>query len=264
MDGLSWITRVPLTITLGNKQYIDNQELDCNALIQDMAASPEAPHSACPSPGDYMDTMDTGADDVYVVTLSDKLSGSYSSASSAAQILLENGCRSNIHVFNSKSAAACQVSICLKLRELAESGLTFISVVSQVEQYISEQTTLFVLETLDVFRKNGRLSHLQAIITSAIRIKMVMCAEKDGTVGIRGKALTTAIALKKMAEIVIRDCTAETKDRVLVITHVNCPDRAEQIRASLVKSSDFIQAIICRAGGISTIYANNGGIILSY
>jgi len=262
---ISWITKIPLTISLDGVDYRDDENLDCLELINKMAATQSAPKSACPASGDYFDKFNCEADDVYAVTLSEQLSGSYNSARLGAEMLKEKDINKNIHVFNSRSAACGEVAICLKIKELASKGLDFNEVVSQVECYIDSLTTLFVLQDLSVFRKSGRLNHLQSIITSTLRLKLVMGAESDGKIGVRGKALTTSKAISKMIEIAEKKSKEiDPLNRILVITHCNCYDRAKKVCDDIMSSCKFSLAIICRSSGISTIYANSGGVIVSF
>ncbi|MGI6315844.1 MAG: DegV family protein [Christensenellales bacterium] len=261
-DTLDFIQRVPLTISLGERVFHDDGTIDTNELLSAMATSPEAPKSSCPSPQDYLDAFGSEGD-VYVVTLSDKVSGSYSSARIAAGYLYEQQPERKIHVFNSRSAAAGQVALCLKLKELAECGLTFEEVVAEAEIYSAEMNTWFVLETLEVFRKNGRLSHIQSLLTEIVSIKMVMGADADGNIVIRGKALNMKRALLKLKELVKEANTGlNWMNRQMVITHAACRNRAEVLRDSL-KEAGFVRILLCAAGGLSTVYANAGGIILA-
>ena len=95
---------VPLIIRVGNQEYVDNGMLDTEELIARMAASPEGTGTACPAPQWYLDAFE-GADEVYVVTLSAELSGSYNSAMQAREICLEEHPEKKIHIFNSHSAS---------------------------------------------------------------------------------------------------------------------------------------------------------------
>jgi len=262
-DGMPWLRRVPLFIDLEDKHYIDNDSLDIDELLREMAASPEAPKSACPSPGAFLDAFEGEETEVYVVTLSGKLSGSYASAVNAARMAETAG--KQIHVFDSRSAAAGEIAICLKLRELKEQGLSFEETVVRTERYIDSMHTLFVLETLETFRKSGRLTHLQAVVTAALKLKLIMKGEPDGSIGIAGKALTIRAALVRLAEK-IRDLSADGdfRGRRLVITHCNCPERAEYLKNEIMKRCRFSACVICRSSGISTIYANDGGVIVSF
>jgi fatty acid-binding protein DegV len=125
--------------------------------------------------------------------------------------------------------------------------------------------TFFVLEDLSVFQKSGRLSHLQAIITNTLRIRLIMGGTADGTICKLGQALSMESALKKMTGLIQEKCkTANISGKTLVITHCNCPERAEFVKKLILQQCRFLKSVICRAGGISTIYANDGGIIVSF
>lgn len=264
-DDYTWIKRVPLSIELDGETFIDDETLRCSMLISKMAASRNAPKSACPSPGSYFEAYDCGVDDVYVVTLSDKLSGSYNSAVVGANMFKESHPDKNIFVFSSKSASAGQIAICHKILSMANAGLAFDEVVTKTLEFINGLSTYFLLETLEVFRKNGRLNHLQSIITGALKIKLVMGGDETGNICVRGKALSMNSAVAKMADLIAeRSKNQDISDRILCITHCQCPDRARAARDSIMAKVPFKDSIILKAGGISTIYANDGGIIVAY
>lgn len=264
-DGLKWIDRVPLSIYLGDKCMADDGSLNISKLIDDMSKSAVAPRSACPAPGEYLQHYMGDEEDIYVVTISEKLSGSYNSAVNATKLLKNNGIKKNIHVFNSRSAAAGEIAICIKIHELAESGASFDEVVKKTEEFIDDMSTFFVLEDLEVFRKSGRLNHIQGIMTKALQVKLVMAGTNEGTICKVGQALSIPRALEKMVSS-ISDAFKKVKDknRILVITHCNCFDRAKLVRDLILKTCEFKKSIICSSSGISTMYANNGGIIVSF
>ena len=264
-DDFTWIKRVPLTIELDGETFVDDMSLRCAMLISKMAASRNAPKSACPSPGSFYEEYDCGADDIYVVTLSDKLSGSYGSAVVAANMFKESHPEKNVFVFSSKSAASGEIAVCKHILALAEAGAAFDEVVSKTLEFINNLTTYFALETLEVFRKNGRLSHLQSIITGALKLKLVMGGDETGNVCVRGKALSIERAVSKMAELIAERCKArDMSESTLYISHCQCPDRARQARDKIMELVGFKDCLFLRAGGISTIYANAGGIIVAY
>lgn len=261
----AWLKRVPLTIELDGETFVDDENLRCSLLVSKMAASRNAPKSACPSPGNYCEAYDCGADDVYVVTLSDKLSGSYESAVIAANMFKEAHPEKNIFVFSSKSAASGEIAVCHKIRALAEAGVPFNDVVTQTLEFINNITTYFVLETLDVFRKNGRLSHLQSIITGALKIRLIMGGDETGNVCVRGKALSVERAISKMSELIAERCKGrDMSATTLYISQCQCPDRAREARDKVFEKVNFKDCKILRTGGISTIYANAGGIVVAY
>ena len=253
---------VPLTIRVGDKVFVDDESFDQAELLWRMKESETPPQTACPSPALYLDAFDCGADDLYVVTLSALLSGSHNSAEQARQLWLEEHPEVHIHVFNSCSASAGEVLLALKIRELAARGLPFQTVINEANKYCAELETMFVLESLEVLRKNGRLTGLQSVVTAALRIKLLMAGTPEGQIYKRGQALSVKQALSKMVDIMAADVAHAGK--VLAIAHCNCLDRAFQLKEMVRKKCHFSDIIISETGGISTVYANDGGIIVAY
>ena len=253
--------KVPLSIRSNGSVFIDDHTLDQADLLWAMRQSEEAPSTSCPAPQDYLDAFQ-GADDIYVVTLSALLSGSHNAAAQARNLWLEDHPGANIHIFNSCSASAGEVLVALKLQELAEAGLDFTTVVSRTSTYISEMNTLFVLETLDNLRKNGRLTRTQALVTSTLRIKLLMGSTPEGEICKKGQAMSIKQALSKMAAMMAAD--PGHAGRRLCIVHCNCLDRAFHLKELVQKQCKFSEVIIGETGGISTVYANDGGVIAAY
>ena len=254
---------VPLTIRVGETSVVDDATFDQAGLLWRMKECPSAPSTSCPAPADYLRAFEeSGADDIYVVTLSALLSGSHNSAAQARLLYLEDHPEANVHIFNSCSASSGEVLTALKIRELAQSGMHFSSVVNQVSRYIDEMQTLFVLETLDNLRKNGRLTRMQNIVTSTLRIKLLMGSTPEGEICKRGQAMSIRQALSKMVDIMAAD--PSHKGKPLCITHCNCLERAFQLKEMVLKSCQFSEIYICETGGISTVYANDGGVVVAF
>lgn len=171
---------VPLTLTVGSENIIDDETFDQADFLRKVAACPECPKSACPSPESYRNAFDCEADHVYCVTLSAELSGSYNSAVLGASLLHEEKPDKQIHVFNSCSASIGQTLIAMKIVECEKAGLPFEEVISAVDKYIEEQHTFFVLENLETLRKNGRLSRAKALVATALKIKPIMGSTQIG------------------------------------------------------------------------------------
>lgn len=255
-------TKVPLTISCHGSTFVDDESFDQADLLWAMKQSKDAPATSCPAPQTYLDAYRSGAEDVYVVTLSALLSGSHNSAQQAKVLLEEDNPEINVHVFNSCSAVCGETAIALKIKELAEAGLPFKKVVREVEQFIARMKTLFVLEDLENLRKNGRLTKLQAVVTGALRIKLFCHATPEGEIGKVGQALTVKQALQKMVEKAAAD--PDHEGRPAFITHVNCMDRAFKVKEMLEQKCRFSGISITEAGGITTVYANDGGIVMAY
>lgn len=259
-DGIFRV--VPLTIHVGEQDFVDDDHLSQSKLLAAMKACPDAPHTSCPSPADYLDAYNAAEGDIYVVTLSALLSGSHNAAWQAAQIFIEEHPDRRIRVFNSCSASAGEVILALKIKELAASGLPFHRVVAEADRFILELNTLFILENLDNLKKNGRLTRVQALLTGALHIKLLMGATPEGEICKRGQALSVKQGLSKLAEMMSDD--PKHRGKTLCIAHCNCPDRAETLRLLALKCCEFKHILLCSTRGISTVYANNGGIVTAY
>ena len=255
------MVKVPLTIRVGESTFVDDDTFDQGDLLWSMRHSEDAPSTACPSPQAYLDAYQ-GADDVYVVTLSALLSGSHNSAEQARRLLEEDEPQVNVHVFNSCSASSGEVQVARRIQELAGAGLPFKRVVREVEQYIYRMKTLFVLESLENLRKNGRLTKLQAVVTSALKIKLLCGATPEGEICKLGQALTVKQALRKMVDHMAEDPDHQGKD--LVLSHCNCLERAFQVKAMAEEKCRFASIQVVEAGGITTVYADDGGIVAAY
>ena len=253
---------VPLRIQVGSHTVVDDASFDRADLLWRMKECQSAPKTACPSPAQYLDAFDCGADDLYVVTLSALLSGSHNAAAQARLLWLEEHPNARVHIFNSCSASAGEVLVALKIQELACSGMDFTTVVSHVSRYINEMETYFVLETLDNLKKNGRLTKTQALVTSTLKIKLLMGATPEGEICKRGQALSVKQALSKMVSLMAAD--PKHAGRRLAITHCNCLERAFYLKELALKQCRFEQVVISDTGGIATVYANDGGVVAAY
>ncbi len=253
---------IPLTIHVGENEFRDDDTLNTEQLVDAMAMCREASHTACPAPADYLAAYEAAEGDIYVVTLSALLSGSHNSAWQAAQIFQEDHPERNIHVFNSCSASAGETHIALTLTKLAGSGIPFDQVVAEMERRIAQMNTLFVLENLDVLRKAGRLTRVQSLVTGALRVKLVMGSTPQGEIMRHGQALSIKQALSKLCAIMSAD--NRHRGQLLCISHCLCRERAEYLRALAFKTCDFADVRIEETRGISSFYANSGGIVAAY
>lgn len=253
---------IPLTLTIDDQHFKDDENLNIHQFLKMMKESPNCPKSACPSPDDYMKEFDTEGD-VYVITLSSQLSGSYNSAELAKKIYLEEHPDKKIGIIDSRSASVGQTLLAMKLRELIEKGLSFDNVMRQIQEFRDGMKTKFVLESLDTMRKNGRLSGLQALIANTLNIKPVMGGTPEGTICKLDQARGIMRALISMVKLIEKD-VIRPNERILAIAHCNCYERALFIKDEILKRVPFKDFIIVETAGVSTMYANEGGIIAAY
>ncbi len=253
---------VPLTLTVGDLyEKPDDENFNQREFLDAVAACPECPKSACPSPESYMESYVTEAEHVYAVTLSSRLSGSYNSAEVGKNLYHETYGDKDIYVVDSKSASCGETQLALKLMEYEEQGLSFKEITEKIEDYVKNLNTYFVLETLDTLRKNGRLSKVKALVASTLNIKPVMGAE-DGSILQIGQGIGMKKGLAKMAEAVVKD-SVNPEEKCLMITHVNNPNGAESVRKQIEEKIKVKETVIMDARGVSSMYANDGGVIVT-
>lgn len=256
------IVHVPLILQIDDEEIIDDETFDQADMLQKMKNSKHTLKSACPSPDAFLAHYDD-ADDIFVITLSGKLSGSYNSAEVAKKMYLEEHPDKNIMVIDSCSASVGQTLIAMRIQELMEQGVGFEETCKKVLQYRDEMCTKFVLESLEVFRRNGRLSSVKAVLVNTLNIKAVMTSNPDGSIEKMDQGRGMKKALEKMVDCIKKDMV-NPEEKVLGIAHCNNYERAEFVKSIVLAEIPFKDCIIVDTRGLSSFYANDGGIIVAY
>ena len=256
------IEAVPLTLMVGGESIIDDETFDQKDFLKKVAACPECPKSACPSRERYMKAYECEADHIYAVTLSSELSGSYNSAVLGKSLFLEDNPGKKIHVFNSRSASGGESLIAMKIVECEEKGLSFEKIIETVDKYIEEMSTFFVLENLETLRKNGRLSRVKALVASALKIKPVMGSTPEGSICQLDQARGMNKAIVKMVEHV-GEKGINIHEKTVAITHCNCPERAKMLEEAIRERLNPAKIVVMDTAGVSSMYANDGGVIVA-
>ena len=253
---------VPLTLEVDGEFVVDDATFNQADFLAKVDASPSCPRSSCPSPETYRQEFDCDAKHIYGVTLSAELSGSYNSAMLGRNIAKSDNPDKKIHIFNSRAASVAQTLIAKMVAECEEKGLGFEKTVQRIEAYIASQNTTFVLENLDTLRKNGRLSLVKAFVASALKIKPVMIATAEGTIDQIDQARGINKALVKLVDAVV-ERSVDSANRILGISHCNCPERAQLVKKALLEKMKVRDVILLDTAGVSSMYANDGGIIVT-
>lgn len=251
---------IPLTLMVGEKSFVDDETFNQKEFLKIVRESPDCPKTACPSPEMFKEAYCCEEENVFVITLSGPLSGSYNSAMLAKALYEEEFGHKNIAVINSESASSGELNIALFIRDLCEQGLSFEEIEREANAYRDRMKTFFVLETLDTLKKNGRLTGLKAFMATTLNIKPVMSAEKGNIIKV-DQARGINKALQKMTEYVIQQ--GKTEEKRLIISHVNAPERAQRVKEQLCSMAAFREVIITNTCGVSTVYACDGGVIVA-
>ncbi len=252
---------IPLGLEVGDYEILDDESFDQKEFLAKVAAYPLCPKSSCPSPERFREAYHAPAEEIYVVTLSSHLSGSYNSAELGKSLYEEKYGRKKIHVVDSESASCGETQIAMKIVEYKEAGLGFEETVEKIEVYKRQMRTYFVLDNLETLRKNGRLSGVKAFVASTLNIKPVMVGNL-GVIEQKGQAIGINKALAKMADNIVAD-VPKPQERTLMIAHCNCPERAKFMRGLMEKRASYRNVIILDTAGISSMYANDGGVIVT-
>lgn len=266
----SWenITFVPLTLQIGDYQIFDDENFNQEDYIKRTLEYNDVAKTACPSPEAWENAIDCEEKELFLITITDKLSGTYNSALQGVMLYKEDNPESDkkIHVFNSLATSGIESLIAEKIRELKEAGADFDEVVNTVEDFIINRCALyFCLESLDVLKKNGRLFALAATILKKLKLKMIFQRTKEGNISLAGQDILMNRSLVKLAGIIAQDVEgADLSDKRLIISHVCCREKADFLKEKIASKADFGSIEIVKCSGLNSTYASNGGIIVSY
>lgn len=256
------VTLVPLTLTLGDRHFRDDETLDVNEMLKAFAASKEVPKSACPSPQDFIDAY-TAAGSVFVVTMTAALSGTYNSAILARDLFIQEQQEKFIHVFNSKGSSVRETLIALKIDEMIKKKLSESEIVKEVNHYIDNMSFFFQLGSLDTMIKNGRISKMKGIIANALNIRPILTADENGEVKLVENVRSETKSIQYFVDLIGKNCMDQT-ERILGISHCDALDKAEKLKAEIEARFKFKEVFIVPMRGLSSTYTNRGGITLGF
>lgn len=253
---------IPFNITIEGREFRDDENIVLKDLIKAMKDSPNPIKTSCPSPGDFLASYEK-AEDIFVVTIADKLSGTYNSAILARDMAWEKDPEKFIHVFDSKGASVTETLTVLKIDELKKKNLSNEEIVEETDKYIKELTTYFISEDLSNLIKNGRISKTKGLIATVLNFKPIMGADEEGNIYLIENIRGSKKAFSRLVEL-IGESNKEFKDLTLAISHADALARAESLKKELEALYDFKEIVIVETKGLSTGYVNHEGIILAF
>ncbi|HHZ03018.1 MAG TPA: DegV family protein [Tissierellia bacterium] len=253
--------RVPFRILIDDEEIVD-ENTDITELIKKMKNSTSQIKTACAPPEDFMNKLKEHTHN-FVVTISSQLSGSYNSARIAVDTFKEKFPDTFVHIFDSKTACAGETMIALKVKQLIEENFKPNEIVEHTEKYISKLRTLFILDSLDNLAKNGRISNFKAILANIMHIVPIMGEDGEGRIVLKERVRGKKRAFARLIEM-IDEYNVDFENTVLGITHVNCLEKAEKLRDEIKAKYPFKDIKIFKSGGLSTVYADDGGIVIAF
>lgn len=250
---------IPLSLYIGEDEYIDDENLDVDKFVQTMNESKERIRSACPSVEAWADAY-SGAEYSFVVTMTSNLSGTFNSAI-AAREEMEN--KDKIFVFDSKSTGGSMQLIVDYIASELKKETPIEELVKNTEEFIASRNLFFILHKFDNLIQNGRMSKFAGLVAKTLVIKPICTASNIGTIEVCNKVVGSLKAYKKLTELVGTRCT-DFEDRKLVITHCNNEEDAIKIKDMLCEKYAFKEVVIMPMRGLCSTYAEEKGIIVCY
>ena len=248
----------PMTISTDNKHYVDNQELDVHLMSEDLAKYKGISHTACPSVGSWLDCYE-GYDEVFVVTLTGAMSGTYNSSMTAKGIYEEENENVKVHVFDSLSTGPEMRLLIEKLKEMIEEDLTFEEIVEKGQDYLNHTRLFFALKSLHNFAMNGRVSKAVASAIGVLNISIFATASEEGTIQQISKCRGEKKVVKSMIEHLENAGYHGGKVR---ISHADNLKLAHNVRDKILELYPHADIIVYPMGGLCTYYAEIGGLLV--
>lgn len=253
-------TRASLKLDIGDKEYIDSPDLDITSFMDEMYAYKGKTGSAAPSPDDYLNGF-RKSENVFVITITSALSGSFASAKTAAELFKAEYPERNIYVIDSKSAGPEITLITYKLESLIKEGYSFHEICEKIDEYRKHTHLLFLLESLDNLVKNGRVSKLKASMAGILGIKMLGIATVEGTIDLlhkcRGKLSAYDKAVKEMKSM-------NYQGGKVVISHCFSQEMADYTVSKIKESFPACEVEVMPTSGLCSYYSEKGGMLIGF
>lgn len=260
LNGDVGFETVPLKLNAGDTEFIDDENLDVDAMMDALYNYNGKSGSAAPSPGAWKEAFEK-ADNIVAITISGTLSGSYSSAKAGLDMVLEEHPDKKVLLFDSKSTGGSMMLLANKAMELAKQGVDFETMSEEIEKYNSKLRILFVLENMDNLVKNGRVSKFEGGIAAILGIKVMGEGSKEGTLNVLKKARGKIQAYDKMLDTMFEKGYIGGK---VIIGHCSNEQKAEYVKSKILEKYEKAKIEVLKLRGLDSYYAERGGIIMGF
>ena len=250
----------PLKVITGEREFVDDSALNVEEMVEWFASYKGKSKTSCPNPSDWLEAFGD-ADEVYCVTITSGLSGSYNAACIAKQMYETEQEGKRVCVIDSLSAGPELVLIIEKLEELIEQGLSFAEISKRIEAYKEKTGLVFMLESLKNFAANGRVSPAVAKIAGVLGIRIVGKASDQGTLEPTNKCRGEGKSLSAIFANLKNSGLLEGKVR---IAHCMNEGVAQELRRMILAQLPKVNIRIHRCRGLCSYYAENGGLLVGF
>ncbi len=249
---------IPLIIRVDNYEFIDDDNLNVNTMLEASENSKNVSRSSCPSPNDFLKAIDDECFN-FIVTISKKLSGSYNSAVLAKSMSKNN---ENVFVIDDKGTAGNGILIVDKLVEFIEKNMSFAEICEKIIDFRDSINLLFALNKFDNLVKNGRMSKVTAFIANLASIRP-LCYAENGEIKIKEKIRTFNGVLKRLVFNIGKMCSDQS-ERTCIIAHTLNQSDAIELKKNIEENYNFKEVRIVENTGLCAFYSLKGGIIVSF
>lgn len=259
LEGMDFAV-APLKIIADGKEFVDDANLDPAEMVAWFDSYKGKSKTSCPNPQDWIDAFD-GYQEVYCVTITSGLSGSYNSAVAAKQMYEADDPNAKVYVLDSLSAGP---ELVLHIEELARcirEDMPFQEICKHMEAYKKTCGLVFMLGSLKNFAANGRVSPAVAKIAGVLNIRIVGKASDKGTLEplhkCRGEAKSLAAMLEHMLAEGLR------KGKVRIAHCLNAP-AAQALKEKILAVAPHVQVTVHKLRGLCSYYAEKGGLLVGF
>ncbi len=253
---------VPLEVNFSHASYKDSIELESKEFFEMLTKTDKLPTTSQVNPGDFIETfkkhLETG-DDIVCITLSSKLSGTYSAAVTAVEFL-EAGDR--ITVIDSKSVSLGYGLMVIEASEMLSHGANKDEIIAKIESRINGIENIFVFDTLTYLHKGGRLSAGEAVIGGLLNIKPIITVE-DGELKsmdkVRGRKKTIQWVVKKM-----KDSQIDFSNVRVALYHADDYEYMMEFKNKIDAELNVKEWIIGEVGAVVGTHSGPGCVAISY
>lgn len=247
-----------LKIVTAEREFIDNDDLNTEEMLSYLEKYKGSSKTSCPNTEDWLRAFGD-ADEIFAVTITSGLSGSYNSACCAAAALSEKNVK--IHVVDTLSVGPESVLIIKKLTELISQGLDFEAIRSAITEYNKSTRLIFALESMHNLANNGRVSHITAKMAGLLGIRAIGRASDIGTLEMTDKVRGGDAAIKRIYENMLSE---GYRGGAVRIHHVKNCAAAERLKNDILASYRAADISVSEARGLCSFYAERGGILVGF
>lgn len=254
---------VGINIAFGEENYIGGVDINEETFYQKMKGYKELPKTSSPSPEKFIEMFDCEEEEILIITLTSKLSSTYSSAVLAKNIYLEHnpGANKRIAVIDSLSGSIGVGLMVYKANKLIQEGKSLKEITEYLEDIKTDLAFYGVLNTLDNAIKGGRVNPIAGKLINALNFKVII-EISEGVVKPIDKARGESNSVKKLLEIV-KNNVNDTTNKTLVIGHSNCEEKAYKIAKQIEENYEYKDIIISSIGPVMGTYTSEGAILIA-